>query len=209
MSSTRLQRVLRTQRNDLKARLIRQIRALDTQAAILPAPSPAIDQLIQQLEDLNPNRHPLSTELLSTLVGNWTLIYASQGTVLTRWLDPQALPVRIQRVWQQLAPSSDAAHPITAENGAVLSLPLLGDITTTVQGTWQPFDDQESATINFGRFSFQPTRVLGLAGLQLPKLMVPVLSLLRQDALWMTSYLDDDLRFGRGVTGNLFVFQRA
>ena len=91
----------------------------------------------------------------------------------------------------------------------MLSLPILGDITTTIQGTWQPFDDQESANVSFGRFSFQPTRVLGLAGLHLPKLILPMLSFLRQEALWMTSYLDDDLRFGRGITGNLFVFKRT
>ena len=105
MPLTRTQRARRTQRRELKASLLQHIRALDPQTAILPAPHPTIDQLIHQLEDLNPTRQPLSTEFLSTLVGNWTLIYASQGTVLTRRLDPQTLPVRIQRVWQRLSPA--------------------------------------------------------------------------------------------------------
>jgi hypothetical protein len=50
--------------------------------------------------------------------------------------------------------------------------------------------------------------LLGIAGLHLPQITVPVLEFLRQEALWITSYLDEDLRFGRGATGNLFVFRR-
>ncbi|MFE1746297.1 PAP/fibrillin family protein [Coleofasciculus sp. H7-2] len=31
---------------------------------------------------------------------------------------------------------------------------------------------------------------------------------LRNEAEWTTSYLDEEIRVGRGATGNLFVFSR-
>jgi hypothetical protein len=176
----------------------------------LPNQHPAIDQLIYQLEDLNPIQQPLKAANLPVLVGNWALVYASRGTVVTRRVSEQVggLPVRIQRVWQQLTQSGNPECPIDTENGAILSIPLLGEITTVARGTWQPYEEAESANVSFGAFSFQPTRVFGITGFQLPKLTIPVLEFLQREALWITSYLDEDMRFGRGATGNLFVFQR-
>jgi hypothetical protein len=144
------------------------------------------------------------------LVGHWALVYASRGTVVTRRMGGQVglWQIRIQRVWQQLHQSGDPDYPLATENGAVLMVPVLGEITTVAKGTWQPYEEAESARVSFGAFSLQPTGVLGISGLQLPRLTVPVLEFLRREALWITSYLDEDLRFGRGATGNLFVFQR-
>lgn len=45
-------------------------------------------------------------------------------------------------------------------------------------------------------------------GWSLPALTIPVWEYLRNEALWITSYLDEKMRIGRGVTGNLFVFER-
>jgi hypothetical protein len=117
--------------------------------------------------------------------------------------------VGIRRVWQRLNQSAQASAPITAENGVVVSLPLIGELTAIAQGFWQPYEEAESARVSFGAFSLQPTRLLGIAGLHLPQITLPIFEALRREALWITSYLDDDLRIGRGVTGNLFVFQRT
>ncbi|NJK50810.1 hypothetical protein HC931_24265 [Candidatus Gracilibacteria bacterium] len=46
-------------------------------------------------------------------------------------------------------------------------------------------------------------------GRSLPELKIPVLEFLKNEAMWKTSYLDRDMRIGRGVTGNLFVFRRS
>ena len=84
----------------------------------------------------------------------------------------------------------------------MLSIPLLGEFTAIAKGIWHPYEEAESASVSFGAFSIQPTRLLGIGGLTMPKLTVPVLDFLKREALWITSYLDEDLRFGRGATGN-------
>ncbi|HZG38965.1 MAG TPA: PAP/fibrillin family protein [Nodosilinea sp.] len=209
-------------RTQLKTQLLQHIEALEPEDAILPAEHPAIDQIICELEALNPIAQPLRPEHWPMLLGSWALVYASQGTVVTRRLGRQLpLPVGIQRVWQRLispegqgnllkdrAGKTQSLAAIATENGAVLSLPFLGELTATAQGVWHPFEEGESARVSFGAFSLQATRLLGIAGLHLPQITVPVLEFLRQEALWITSYLDEDLRFGRGATGNLFVFRR-
>lgn len=197
-----------SRRPTLKNELLEQIGHLDPAEALLPSSHPDIDQLIHDLEALTPIAQPLRPDHWPTLLGTWDLIYASQGTVVTRRIQA-AWPVGIRRVWQRLTQSAQASAPIAAENGAVVSLPFLGELTAIAQGRWQPYEEAESASVSFGAFSLQPTRLLGVAGLHLPKLTLPIFEALRREALWITSYLDDDLRVGRGVTGNLFVFQRT
>ena len=113
-------------------------------------------------------------------------------------------------MWQRLRLPNNAEVPnqIETENGAILSVPLLGEFTAIAKGVWQPYEEAESARVSFGAFSLQPTRLLGITGFNLPKITIPILDFLRREALWITSYLDEDLRFGRGATGNLFVFRR-
>lgn len=62
--------------------------------------------------------------------------------------------------------------------------------------------------VSFDAFTTQATKFLGQSDWTLPELKIPVLDFLRNEALWITSYLDEDLRIGRGTTGNLFVFRR-
>ncbi len=196
-------------RTQLKTQLLQQIEALEPEEAILPAEHPAIDQIICELETLNPIDQPLKPEHWPLLLGSWALVYASRGTVVTRRINRQfPLPVGIRRVWQRLNSSESNGPEIATENGAVFSLPFLGELTATAQGIWRPYEEGESARVSFGSFTVQATRLLGIAGLNLPQLTIPVLEFLRQEALWITSYLDEDLRFGRGATGNLFVFRR-
>ena len=40
------------------------------------------------------------------------------------------------------------------------------------------------------------------------ELKIPVLEFLRNEALWITLYLDQDIRLGCGTTDNVFVFRR-
>ena len=195
-------------RPTLKTELLDRIRHLDLAEALLPSSHPDIDHLIHSLEAVNPITQPLHPDHWPILLGTWDLIYASEGTVVTRRI-PAPWPVGIRRVWQRLTQSAQASAPIAAENGAVVSLPLLGELTAIAQGGWQPYEEAESARVSFGAFSLQPTRLLGITGLHLPQITLPIFEALRREALWITSYLDDDLRIGRGVTGNLFVFQRT
>ena len=197
-------------RSALKMDLFQQVDALGRQQALLPFEGGPIDNLVLQLEEMNPTPNPLQVDHRQLLVGNWELAYASRGTVVTRKL-PQ-LPnffgeIQIQQVWQTL--TGDDAKTIAAQNGALINFPLIGEWRLQADGSWIWSTDEKTATVSFGAFSFQAMKPFGQASWQLPELKIPVLEFLRNEALWITSYLDEDTRVGRGATGNLFVFRRS
>lgn len=197
----------------LKVQLLSQIEALGTQNALFPANGEAIDPLIEQLEQHNPIPCPLHPDALPQLMGHWQLIYASRGTVVTRRLTPFSLApgtgITLERIWQTLAPDPEGTQTIAAENGADLKIPLLGDWRLRAEGKWcWQAEEGQVATVSFNAFAVQARQILGQAEWQFPELKVPVLDFLRNEAWWKTSYLDTELRVGRGRTGNLFMFRR-
>lgn len=110
-----------------------------------------------------------------------------------------------EKIWQSLAFENSK---ITADNQALIELPLLGEYKLSAEGVWQPELDKQAARVTFNAFTAQATKFLGQLDWTLPELKIPVLEFLRNEALWITSYLDEDLRIGRGATNNLFVFRR-
>jgi len=196
-----------TARFTLKTELRQRVTALGKQA-LFPSTEESIDRIIQQLEGINPIPHPMNADHQHFLLGNWQLIYASGGTVVTRTLE--VLPdwttgINIKRVWQKL--DASASTTISAINGALLELPLLGEWQLQAKGLWTRDADEQVARVRFGAFSLQATHPFGLSS-WIPKLRISVLEFLQNEALWTTSYLDQEIRIGRGVTGNLFVFER-
>ncbi|HAX74760.1 MAG TPA: PAP fibrillin, partial [Cyanobacteria bacterium UBA11372] len=193
----------------LKTELWQRVEALGANQALLPSPAQAIDQIVQKLEILNPIPRPLSPNYLPDLLGDWQLVYASNGTVVTRAI--ASMPnfwegIQIKRVWQSLVPGTSGK--ITASNGAFIELPLLGEWQLQAEGTWNFGEDEQIAKVTFGTFSIRATKPFGAENWNLPALNIPVLEFLRKEALWTTSYLDAEIRIGRGATGNLFVFRR-
>jgi hypothetical protein len=199
-------------RSTLKAQLLDQVAALGIENALFPSETAAIDQLIVQLEQLNPTPHPLHPASRVQLLGRWELIYASRGTVVTRRLAPssplETLGITIHPIWQTL--TTPNPKTIAAENGADLAVPFLGRWRLRAEGKWI-WQEQESpvATVRFNTFSIQAIQLFGQPQWQFPELTIPVLDFLQNEAEWHTSYLDADLRVGRGATGNLFVFRQA
>lgn len=198
--------------NSLKAELLQRVRELDRSQALFPVQSEAtqsIDALIQQLNSLNPNPEPLRAAALPLLLGNWQLIYASQGTVITRKLadfSPKLpIGIELQQVSQNL--TMGRAGILTVTNEAKLGIPLLGNWSIAASGIWQ-VKDTELAQVCFHRFSLQPIQLWEQADWKLPAVNIPIFESLRRQANWRTSYLDLDLRVGRGSTGNLFLFCR-
>lgn len=115
-------------RLSLKNELRQRISELGLQQSIFPSADETCDRLVQQLENINPCDRPLSIDHLSTLAGDWELIYASRGTVVTRRLVSLkgiGARVKIKRVWQKLVASQ--ANQIFAANCAEFDLPLLGE----------------------------------------------------------------------------------
>ena len=190
---------------NLKTELFRQIEILG-ERSLLPFSEASIDETISQLESTNPITQPLSTNNLSILVGDWQLVYASNGTVVTRPIAEMANilgAIKVEKIWQSLAVKNGE---ITANNQA--SIELLGEYKLSAEGIWRSQADQQTAIVTFNSFTAQATKFLGQSNWSLPELKIPVLDFLKNKALWITSYLDEDMRIGRGATGNLFVFRR-
>lgn len=193
----------------LKTELWREVEALGPERCLFPSSGAPIDEIVQQLESNNPITRPLSANHLPSLLGNWQLIYASRGTVVTRSF--ASIPafgqaVKIKRVWQKLV--AGGTGKISASNSAALDLPLLGEWQLQADGVWTWGMDEQIAKVKFDTFSLQATQPFGLSNWSLPELKIPVLELLQNEALWTTSYLDSEVRVGRGATGNLFAFRR-
>jgi PAP_fibrillin len=195
------------ERFSLKTELLQRIEALGLQQAIFPSKEESIDEIVRQLEAINPIPRPLSADFVSCLLGEWKLIYASNGTVVTRPLASLTNywgGIKIKRVWQTL--TAGDLGKISACNAALFELPLLGEWRLQADGVWMCDTDEQVVKVSFDCFSVQATKLFSLSGWNLPELKVPVLELLRNQAKWTTSYLDEGLRVGRGATGNLFVF---
>jgi hypothetical protein len=184
----------------LKAELLQQLEVVSLQQALFPEPETAIDQIVLSLEEINPTPQPLSSHYLW---GEWELIYASRGTVVTRQLvtTPDWMTIKINRVWQNL--TTDQENQITTCNYALMALPVLGEWKVQADGKWAGGKDEKTAMVSFDAFSLQATQLFVL-----PELKIPVLEFFRNEAVWITSYLDEEIRIGRGATGNLFVFRR-
>ena len=195
-------------RSSLKTELLRRVEVLGQQQALFPSKGESLDEIVQQLEEINPISHPLHPDHLPALIGDWQLIYASRGTVVTRSFAsfPDWAEIRIKHVWQSLIAGGN--RKISASNGALLDLPLLGEWQLQASGVWTWDTDKQVAKVSFDTFSLQATKPFGLSSFRSPELKIPVLELLQNEALWITSYLDQEIRVGRGATGNLFVFRR-
>jgi hypothetical protein len=195
--------------SELKTKLFSQIEILGKEQSLLPFSETHIDETIKDLENTNPITQPLSPDNLSSLVGDWQLIYASNGTVITRPIAEitsfLGSGIKVNKIWQSLFVED---LKITADNQALIELPLLGEYKLSAEGVWQPEPDQQAAKVTFNAFTAQAIKFLGQSDWTLPELKIPVLEFLRNEALWITSYLDEDTRIGRGATGNLFVFRR-
>lgn len=199
-----------TERFALKTELLSRIEKLGLQQSLFPTSDELIDKLVQQLESISPILQPLQPNYLPSLLGNWQLIYASQGTIVTRQI--ASIPdfwgaIKIKRVWQTLTSGSNTRN-ILASNSAQLELPILGEWQLQASGHWKWNTDDKTATVSFDSFSIQATKPFGLSNWSFPELKVPVLEFLQKEALWITSYLDQEIRIGRGATDNLFVFRR-
>jgi hypothetical protein len=193
----------------LKTELLQRVEALGLQQALFPSDGEPIDEIVQQLESINPIPHPLHPDHLPFLLGHWQLVYASKGTVVTRQV--ASIPdfggtITIKRVWQRLV--AGGTGKISASNSALLDLPLLGEWQLRADGVWTWGASEQMAKVSFDSFSMQATKPFGMESWSFPELKIPVLEFLRNEAEWTTSYLDQEIRVGRGATGNLFVFRR-
>jgi hypothetical protein len=163
----------------LKTELLQRVEALGLQQALFPSNGEPIDEIVRQLESLNPISRALHPDHLSSLLGSWQLVYASKGTVVTRQL--ASIPdfggtINIKRVWQSLV--AGGTEKISASNGAFLDLPLLGECQLRADGVWTWGADERMAKVTFDSFSMQATKPFGMESWSFPELKIPVLEFL-------------------------------
>jgi PAP_fibrillin len=165
----------------------------------------------KHLETLSPILNPFVPQNLPTLLGDWQLIYASQGTVVTRRLtfvsNNSWAGITLKKVWQRLSDRTVTKN-INVTNGALIDLFLFGELKLQAQGRWMWDTDGKLAKVVFDSFSVQTSELFNHSSWSLPEIKIPVLEFLKNEAMWKTSYLNRDMRIGRGATGNLFIFRK-
>jgi hypothetical protein len=181
-----------------------------TDLEIAAAENQALDALSQALEKLTPYPHPLTNEdALKRIDGTWLLRYSNAREI--RSLSSLPLGFTVGKVYQIIDVAATAF-----ENKAYVQHPL-GLITGYVRitATFEPKPEAEGTirdrciNVFFQERSFNIQTLLGFKTPSLEPLKVfgaknPVG---RVPSLDIT-YLDEDLRIGRGGDGSLFILAR-
>jgi hypothetical protein len=168
----------------------------------------AILSAIAQLEDRNPNPNPLARPDL--LTGDWRLLYTTSRGIL----GIDRVPVlRLGQVYQCIRAAEAKLYNVAE----VVGVPLLESIVS-VAARFKPVSERR-VNVTFER------SILGLQRLinyQSPSQFIerleanPKLSAIdfsienREQRGWLdTTYLDGDLRIGRGNEGSVFVLTKS
>jgi PAP_fibrillin len=196
---------------DLKAELMATLSPLNRGVLATAEQKLAITALITRLEDFNPTPRPLEApELLN---GNWQLLYTTSDELLG--IDRFPL-VRLGNVYQCIQVESQRIYNIAE----IPNLPLL-DGLVCVSAQFEPVSAQR-VNVKFDRAIFGLQKLLGYEAPDpfMEKLkQTPKLNLLQgidftispsRDPGWLeVTYLEADMRIGRGNQGSLFVLKKV
>ena len=168
----------------------------------------AILSAIARLEDENPNPRPF--EVKETLNGNWRLLYTSSEELLR--IDRFPL-LKLGQIYQAIRLETSEIFNIAE----VYGLPLLEGLVA-VGATFEPTSERR-VQVKFRRGVLGLQRLVGYtspdalikkmdAGDRLLPFDFSINNENQQGWLEVT-YLDDDLRIGRGNEGNVFVLRKV
>ncbi|GLC43895.1 hypothetical protein PLESTB_000920600 [Pleodorina starrii] len=186
-----------------------------------------IDRVLHRLEALTPAPEPLLWQqqpggvpgISPLLLGAWELVYASNGILVTRTAPAELLRtasrlpgVGLSDISQVLSLNSSGS--LVASNSAVFGFGPLGSWRVGIEGVWRDSGDGKTARVLFDQVSIKPDSAMGLpAPSWLPPLRLatggtsgPGES--RAGAPWITTFVDRDMRVGRGKEGEAFLFKR-
>jgi hypothetical protein len=167
----------------------------------------AIFSAVAYLEELNPNSSPNDTPEL--LDGNWLLLFTTSQELLG--IDRFPL-YKLGNIYQCLRVAEGKIFNVAEIKG----LPLLSGIVSVCANF--TVVDEKRVKVNFERLVAGSQNLIGYRNvdsfidtLQSPKKLFAIdFQIKREDQKgWLeTTYLDQDLRIGRGNEGNLFVLRK-
>jgi hypothetical protein len=193
--------------NTRKANLLTAIAPVNRGLVMTENQRKAVFSAVAYLEELNPTPKPNQTPEL--LDGNWLLLFTTSQELLG--IDRFPL-YKLGNIYQCLRVAEGKIFNIAEVKG----LPLLGGLVS-VCANFIVVSDQR-VKVNFERLVAGSQRMIGyrdvnsfIDTLQSPRRLLAVdFKIKREDQKgWLeTTYLDQDLRIGRGNEGNLFVLRR-
>jgi hypothetical protein len=190
-----------------KTQLLKAIAGRNRGLLAQPSDRQIILDAIDHLEDENPTPQPIKSNLLA---GDWRLIYTTNSNLLFIDLPPL---VRLGQIYQSVRPATGKLYNIAE---VVSGFPGLSGLIC-VSAKFTAVSDQR-IDVKFQRWiiglqnllDYQSPEELvekiesgnGLTALDLP------IDEQNQDNWLDITYLDEDLRIGRGHRGNLFVLTK-
>lgn len=169
----------------------------------------AILAAVARLEDRNPTPRPVeATELLE---GNWRLLYTTSNDLLNLGRLP-AVP--LGQIYQCIRTATTSIYNIAE----VSELPLLEGLVSVV-AHFEPVNERR-VNVKFERSIVGLRRLIGyqspnnfIQQIEAGKKFFPALDFgidNREQKAWLdVTYLDSDLRIGRGNAGSVFVLTKA
>ncbi|BAZ46007.1 PAP fibrillin family protein [Chondrocystis sp. NIES-4102] len=162
---------------------------------------------IQKLEDINPTPQPLEAKEL--LNGNWRLLYTTSKGILG--LDRVPL-FKLGQIYQCIRVESAKVYNIAE----IMGLPMLEGLVS-VCATFEPVSERR-VNVVFERSIIGLQRILGynspgkfIDQIESGKKFLPVdfkIDRGEQQGWLDVTYLDQDMRIGRGNEGNVFVLTK-
>lgn len=193
--------------NTRKANLINAIAPVNRGLQLSENQRKAIFSAVAYLEELNPNSSPNDTPEL--LDGNWLLLFTTSQELLG--IDRFPL-YKLGNIYQCLRVAEGKIFNVAEIKG----LPLLSGIVSVCANF--TVVDEKRVKVNFERLVAGSQNLIGYRNvdsfidtLRSPKKLFAIdFQIKREDQKgWLeTTYLDQDLRIGRGNEGNLFVLRK-
>jgi hypothetical protein len=193
--------------NTRKANLINAIAPVNRGLQLSENQRKAIFSAVAYLEELNPNSSPNATPEL--LEGNWLLLFTTSQELLG--IDRFPL-YKLGNIYQCLRVAEGKIFNVAEIKG----LPLLSGIVSVCANF--TVVDEKRVKVNFERLVAGSQNLIGYQNvdsfintLRSPKKLFAIdFQIKREDQKgWLeTTYLDQDLRIGRGNEGNLFVLRK-
>jgi hypothetical protein len=194
--------------NSKKALLLEMIAGKNRGLLATPGDKAAILSVLTQLEEFNPNPRPL--EVPELLNGNWRLLYTSSDELLGIGRFPL---LELGQIYQCIRVADRKVYNIAE----VQSLPFLEGLVS-VAAEFEPVSEKR-VNVKFNRFIIGSQRFIGyqspdglIADIERGKNFIAIdFSLQARDQKgWLDiTYLDEDLRIGRGNIGSVFILTKV